>query len=397
MDSARPLKMAIVAGEPSGDRLGADLISAMRMRHRGSIDVVGVGGEAMIGEGLDSLFDYHELSIVGVSAVIARLPQLLMRIGQTARAIVAAKPDVLVIIDSPDFTHRVARRVRRAMPTLPIIDYVCPSVWAWKPERAPAMRAYVDHVLAILPFEPEVMQTLGGPPTTYVGHRLVFDTGLLSARAEQHQRRRKKEMTGSCLLLPGSRTSELKRLLPVFGAAAGDLASRHKDLRFVVPTVLRHRETVNKAVASWPVPAEVVVGEEGKWRAFAEADGALAASGTVLLELALASVPCISAYKLDPVAMRMVARITTWSAALPNLIAGYPLVPEYFNESARPNRLARHLERLIRPSPEREAMIEGFDQIRKVMAVTRTPGEHAAEVVLSMAPDGGRQATLSER
>ena len=381
----RPLTLAIVAGEPSGDRLGADLIGAMKMQSRRQIDLVGVGGEAMEHEGLASLFDYSELSIVGISAVVARLPQLVMRIRQTARAIVAARPDVLVIIDSPDFTHRVARRVKRALPDLPVIDYVCPTVWAWKPERAAAMRSYVDHVLSVFPFEPPVVEELGGPPTTYVGHRLIFDMGLLSARAEQLDRRRKQQMTGTCMVLPGSRNSELSRLLPVFRDAVAELARLRPGTRFVLPAVPRHHARVAEDVAKWPVKPEIVSGEEAKWGAFAGADAAIAASGTVLLELALAGVPCVSAYRLDPMAKMIVGRITGWTAALPNLIAGYPVIREFFNEQARGNRLAREADRLMAPTIERQAMLEGFDAVRRAMSVTRTPGEHAAGIVLAHA------------
>lgn len=387
-DPNRPLKLAVIAGEVSGDRLAADLIGAVRMQYSGPVSVVGVGGDAMAGEGLESLFDYSELSIVGIGAVVARLPQLLARIRQTARMVVAENPDVLIIVDSPDFTHRVARRVRAKLPDLPIVDYVSPTVWAWKPERAPAMAAYIDHVLSVLPFEPEVLKALGGPPTTYVGHRLVFDTQLLSARAEQHQRRRHNTRTGTVMLLPGSRMGELSRMLPLMRDAAAEMKERKPELRFVIPAVRRHHETIRQAIESWPVKPEILAGDEAKWGAFAEADGALAASGTVLLELALAGVPCISTYKLDALARMMVGRITTWSAALPNLIAGYPVIPEYFNDSARANRLARHLERLIEPTLERQAMLEGFDVVRRAMAVTRTPDEHAAGIVLSLAQNG---------
>lgn len=381
--TSRRVKVAIIAGEPSGDRLGADLIAAMKMQAGDrSIDLVGIGGEEMQGEGLVSLFDYSELSIVGVSAVVAKLPKLLWRIRQAADAIVEAKPDVLIIIDSPDFTHRVARRVKARLPDLPVIDYVCPTVWAWKPERAPAMRGYVDHVLSVFPFEPQVVAALGGPPTTYVGHRLVFDMGLLSARAEQLDRRRKQQLTGLCMLLPGSRKSELTRLLPVFAEAAAELSALRPGVRFVLPTIARHQAFVAEQVATWPVKVEVVVGEGAKWGAFAQSDAALAASGTVLLELALAGVPCVSAYKLDPLAKLLISKITGWSAALPNLIADYPVIREFFNDQARGNRLARETLRLMDHTIERKAMLEGFDTVRRAMSVTRTPSEHAAEIVL---------------
>jgi hypothetical protein len=226
----RPLKIAIIAGEPSGDRLGADLLSALKMRHPEGLEIIGVGGDAMIGEGLSSLFDYSELSIVGVSAVLARLPQLIWRIGQTARAIVAARPDVLVIIDSPDFSHRVARKVRKRLPDLPIVNYVCPTVWAWKPHRAKQMVGYVDHVLSILPFEPRIVAALGGPPTTYVGHRLALDPDLLSARIEQDERAKAGAFYGPLprsSRLPAQRTEAADARLRRSGRRNGRSSSRH--------------------------------------------------------------------------------------------------------------------------------------------------------------------------
>ena len=163
---ARPIRIAIVVGEESGDNLGADLVSALKRQHGGAVELVGVGGPGLRAHGLQSLFDPDEIALMGFTAVIAKLPRLVGLISKTARAIVEAKPDCLVIIDSPDFTHRVARKVRKALPGLPVINYVCPSVWAWRPGRAPAMRAYVDHVLALLPFEPGALAKLDGPSTT---------------------------------------------------------------------------------------------------------------------------------------------------------------------------------------------------------------------------------------
>ena len=165
-----PLRLAIVTGEESGDLLGADLVEALRRRYRGEVTLTGVGGEHLAALGLDSFFDQHDIALVGLSAIVRKLPQLIRRINQLANAIVAAKPDCLVIIDSPDFTHRVARKVRAADPSIPIINYISPSVWAWRPERARAMRSYIDHVLAILPFEVQALKDLDGPPATYVGH-----------------------------------------------------------------------------------------------------------------------------------------------------------------------------------------------------------------------------------
>ncbi|HXV29394.1 MAG TPA: lipid-A-disaccharide synthase [Sinorhizobium sp.] len=377
-------KLAIIAGEVSGDLLGADLVRALRARNEGEIELVGVGGETLEAAGLVSLFDYSELSIMGFSQVLARLPKLLMRIRQTARAIIAARPDALVIIDSPDFTHRVARLVRATLPDLPVINYVCPSVWAWKPERAPKMRGYVDHVLAVLPFEPEVMRSLGGPPTSYVGHRLASDGNVLAVR----KRRREREQLDdgredrTCLLLPGSRASEISRLLPIFREAVEELAGRHEGMRFLLPTVPRQEGRVRELTASWKVQPEISITADGKWEAFAKADAALAASGTVILELALAGVPVVSTYCADWLVSLLHTRIRIWTAALPNLIADFPVVPEYFNKAIRPAMLTRWFERLSRDTAQRRAMLDGFAIVQERMATARPPGEEAARIVL---------------
>lgn len=377
------LTIGIVAGEVSGDLLGADLVAALRRLRPESIRLVGVGGDALAAQGLQSLFDFSELSIMGLTQVLARLPSLIRRIGQTADAIIAAKPDVLVIIDSPDFTHRVAKRVRKALPDLPIIDYVSPSVWAWKEYRAKAMLPYVDRVLAVLPFEPEVMERLGGPETTFVGHRLTNDPAILRVRQARLERPAKQAgEPRTILLLPGSRSAEIRSLLPVFGQAAQEFCARNGATRFLLPTVPRREALVRELAAQLPVPVEITADEDGKWRAFMEADAAMAASGTVILELALATVPTVSAYKTDWLIKLMAGRIKIWSAALPNLIADYPVVAEYINEVVRPGSLCRVAERLAGNSLQRQAMLEGYDLVWRRLQVSVPPGEAAAAAVL---------------
>lgn len=384
--SEAALKVAVIAGEVSGDLLGADLIASLRRRIPGrSLELVGVGGEGLEAQGLRSLFDFSELSIMGITQVLARLPRLAARIGQTTAAIIEARPDILIIVDSPDFTHRVASRVRRALPSLPVVDYVCPSVWAWKEYRAQHMLGYVDHVLAVLPFEPEVMRRLGGPATSYVGHRLAADPALVATRGQRAARL----PTGpdeekTILLLPGSRSSEINALLPTFGEAAALLADRNPHMRFVLPTMARQEAVVRNLVRDWTIKPDVVVGAEAKWRAFAAADAAMAASGTVLLELALADVPVISAYKTDWIIRLLHHRIKTWSAALPNLIADYTVVPETINEMVRPGNIARCVERLASDTIERRAMLEGFDLVWQRVQTPVPPGERAAEIVLDI-------------
>jgi lipid-A-disaccharide synthase len=382
---SRPLKVAVIAGEVSGDLLGGDLVAALKAAHDGPVDLIGVGGDALTAQGLHSLFDFSELSIMGITQVLARLPNLIKRINETAKAIAEARPDVLIIIDSPDFTHRVAKKVRAALPDLPIVNYVCPSVWAWKEYRAKAMLSYVDRVLAVLPFEPEAMERLGGPETIFVGHRLTDDPDLLkvrSLRAERPVKSASEEKT--ILLLPGSRSAEIKSLLPIFGEAAGEFVARNGKTRFLLPTVPRREAMVRELAAQLPVQVEISSAAEGKWTAFAEADAAMAASGTVILELGLASVPVVSAYKTDWLIKLLAGRIKIWTGALPNLIADYAIVPEYINEVVRPGSLCRWAERLSGDTLQRRSMLDGFDLAWQRLQVPVPPGEAAAGAVLDL-------------
>lgn len=378
--------IAFVVGEPSGDRIGADLMRALRVRAGEDIRFVGLGGEAMQAEGLESLFDIHELSIIGIGAIVARLPQLLLRLSQTSNFIVKARPDALVIIDSPTFSHRVARRVRARLPDLPVANYIPPTIWAWREERAAKMRAYVDHAICTLPFEPATMRQFGGPPATYVGHPLMSVPALeqIIERVEAPGADRRAGTPPTLLLLPGSRRGEIVRLIDDFGETLQRLSQRVPGLQSVLPTLDRHAPFVQEKVAHWPVQPRVVTGEAAKWEAFAAADAALAASGTVSLELALADIPMALAYRLDPVGYRFRHLVTGWTAALPNFIVGHPLVPEHFHDVIRPELLARRLERLITETPERHAQLDGFTQIRDRMAIARAPGDAAAAIVLEL-------------
>lgn len=383
--TGKVLKIGVIAGEVSGDLLGGDLIAALRLAYDGDVELVGVGGEALERQGLKSLFDFSELSIMGISQVLKRLPLLLRRIRQTAQAMIAARPDVLLIIDSPDFTHRVAKRVRKALPDLPVVNYVCPSVWAWKEERAPRMRAYVDHVLALLPFEPAAMERLGGPKTTYVGHRLTADPDIRRVSAERRRRVDRGAAERLCLLLPGSRSTEINRLLPVFGEMVKALSARHTGIRFLLPTVPRQEALVRRLTADWPVKPHITATTDEKWQAFAEADAAIAASGTVILELALARVPVVSTYRFDWLAnFFFLRKVKIWSAAIPNIIADYIVVPEFLNEQVRPGTLARCFERFAEDTAERRALLEGYDLVEERMQTMQPPGEAGAAVILEI-------------
>lgn len=382
----------LVAGEESGDRLGAALIAAIRQRTNGHAHFSCVGGAHMAAEGVPSLFPLGDLAIIGFAAIPASLPKILRRIRESADAVVAAKPDALVIIDSPDFTHRVARRVRARAPGIPIVDYVCPSVWAWRPGRARAMTAYVDHVLALLPFEPKVMRELGGPPCSYVGHPLTERLGELRPNAEETRRRLADPPL--LLVLPGSRTGEIRRMGPVFGAAVAQIANRTGALNVVVPAVPRLAGTVRAAVASWRVPARVITEAADKHAAFRAARAALVKSGTSTLELALAGVPMVAAYKV-PLVEELIARLLVKvpSVILANLVLGDKVVPEFLQTDCTPDRLADALLPLITDTPERRRQVDAFARLDAIMEIGKaSPSDRAVAVVLDCAGQHGQSA-----
>ncbi|WP_048646265.1 lipid-A-disaccharide synthase [Nitratireductor soli] len=381
--AAKPLRLAVIAGEESGDLLGADLIVALGAASGAPVELTGVGGRGLQALGLKPLFNADDIALMGITAIIRDLPRLMARIGQTARAIVAARPDCLVTIDSPEFSLRVARKVRALAPDIPIVHYVCPSVWAWRPARAPAMRPHVDEILCLLPFEPDALQRLGGPPGTFVGHRLASDENILAAaRAHLAGGKPAESRPRTLLMLPGSRKGEVSRLMEPFGKTARHLVEAGHDFHILIPTVPHVAAMVEEASHAWPVQPEIILDTERKWRAFAEADAALACSGTVSLELALARVPSVICYKTDLAARALIPLITVWSAALPNLIAGWPVVPEHFNQFVRPNYLARQIAQLWDETPSRAAQMAGFADVARALETARPSGEIAAQVVL---------------
>ena len=376
----------LVAGEKSGDELGYKLMRALRDALGDEVRLRGVGGEAMEREGLRSLFPQADIAVMGFLPVIARLPTLLRRIRETAEAVIANPPDVLVIIDSPDFTHRVARRVRARLPDLPIVDYVSPTVWAWRPGRARKMRGYVDHLLALLPFEPQVHQRLGGPLTTYVGHPLIERLNDFRPNAQEAAQRAASPPT--VLLLPGSRRSEIARLLELFGETAARIEALAWPVDFVLPAVTHLEGAIREGVAKWAKPPRVVLGEAEKLAAFRRARAALAASGTVSLELALAGVPMVVAYRVGKIEEMIVRALATApSVVLPNLILGENVVPEFLQEAASPQALAQAVCALLPEGAARAAQVSALGKLDALMRLEDgdTPSSRAARIVLEMA------------
>jgi lipid-A-disaccharide synthase len=376
-------KIFLIATEESGDRLGSALMKVLRQRLGDAVQFAGVGGRTMAREGLNSLFPIEELSIVGFAAVVQQLPKILRLIRDTADAVAAAAPDMLVIIDSPDFTHRVARRVRAKNPAIPIVDYVSPQLWAWRPGRARTMLGYVDHVLGLLPFEPEEYRKLRGPPCSYVGHPLIEQLGLLRPNAAEQARREGEPPV--LLVLPGSRRSEIRHHLDVFGAALGRLHADGRAFDVKLPTMPHLEATVRAGVAGWPVKPEIVVGEAEKRAAFRIARAALAKSGTVTLELAISGIPMVTAYRVGAVEAFILRRaIRVSSVILANLVIGRDVIPEFLQEDCTPEKLGLALSEVLTDSLLRRQQLAAFAELDQIMSTgNKPPSVLAADIVLA--------------
>ena len=380
----------LIATEESGDRLGAGLMKVLRQRLGDAVLFEGVGGLAMASEGLTSLFPIEELSIVGFAAVVRRLPRIMRLIRQTVDAVMQTSPDALVIIDSPDFTHRVARRVRSRDQSIPIIDYVSPTVWAWRPGRARAMVSYIDHVMALLPFEPEAYRRLRGPPCTYIGHPLIDQLASLRPNAEERARREAENPL--LLVLPGSRRSEVRHHMAIFGETLALLSAEGIAFEPVLPTTPQLEEIIRENVKGWQVQPRIAVTEAEKRTAFRSARAALAKSGTVTLELALAGVPMVAAYRVGAVEAFILRRaVKVQSVILANLVLGKEVVPEFLQENCTAEALAKSLGEVLTDTPLRQRQIEAFATLDSVMSTGGAPPNlRAAEIVLAAMRKGRR-------
>jgi lipid-A-disaccharide synthase len=379
------LDVFLVAAEESGDRLGAALMRALRERTGGQVRFAGVGGREMAAEGVASLYPIDDLPIIGFSAIPRRIPKILRLMRLTAKTVVAQRPHVLVVIDSPGFTRGIARRVRAADPAIAIVEYVSPSVWAWRPGRARVMRAYIDHILALLPFEPEVHRRLGGPPCTYVGHPLAEEVHDLRPDAEEARRRLAAPPV--LLVLPGSRGGEIERLLAVFADTVALVQEKVGPIEVVIPTIPHLVDPLRQGTAQWPVQPRIVVETADKQAAFRIARAALAKSGTVTLELALAGVPTVGAYRvswLEGVVGRRMVKVS--SVILANLVLGENAVPEFIQDACTAENLAAALAPLFGDTPERRRQLEAFSRLDAIMEIGSTaPAARAADIVLATA------------
>jgi lipid-A-disaccharide synthase len=376
----------LIAGEASGDLLGARLMRALRGKLNGEAHFTGIGGPKMQAEGLELLFPHTELMHFGIVEVLRHIPQILKRIDETAQAVLRAQPAALITIDSPDFCFRVAKRVKkRAGDKIPLIHYVAPTVWAWRAGRAKKIAKFLDHLLAVFPFEPPYF-TREGLGCTFVGHSIVegsADKGDGEAFRSAH-----KIPSDAPLLtvLPGSRTSEISRLLPVFRESVRILRERHPDLHIVVPTVPHLISRVTTEVAAWGLPAHIVESDRDKYDAFAASTAALACSGTVALELALARLPAVIAYKINVLTyllLRHVIRVKY--ANLVNIMHDREIVPEFLQNDCKPEKLAEAVDVLLSKKAARKEQISYLEATGEWLGRGQfVPSERAAETILDV-------------
>ncbi|WP_430475550.1 lipid-A-disaccharide synthase [Thalassospira lucentensis] len=374
-------KIMLVAGEASGDQLGGRLMAAIKVQEPNA-QFIGVGGPRMEREGLKSLFPMNEMSVMGLTEVIPHIPHLLKRISQAADFAKKQKPDAVVTIDAPDFSFRVGKKLKGK--GIPLIHFVAPSVWAWREGRAKKIAGFLDHLLALLPFEPPYFEK-EGLPTTFIGH---------SAVEERHdgdgQRFRAQHGLGDdqklLAVLPGSRNSEVKRLLPVFRQVIDALAAKYPDARIVVPTVSKVADTVATAMKDWPLDPIVVATDQERHDAFAAANCALAASGTVSLELAIAGVPHVIAYQVNAVTGWIAKRlIKIDTVTIVNLVLGRKLIPEFLQENCQAKNIIPVLDGLLGDEPARAEQEAGFDEACSMLGFgDRAPSEKAAEQILKI-------------
>lgn len=388
-----PVTLFVLAGEPSGDVLGARLVAALKRRCPEGLRIVGVGGSKLAAEGLDSLYPMEDIAHFGAAELLPHLPTILRRIRETVDTVRELRPDAVVTIDIPGFAFRVGKRL--AGNDVPLIHYVAPQVWAWKPHRARDVAGFLHHVIALLPFEPPYFEA-EGLPCTFVGHP-VLESGADRGDGPGFRARHGIAATAPLVcVLPGSRRGEVRRLLPEFAGAVERLAAERPGLAIAIPAVDSLRETIAESVRGWPVRCVVTAGESGRFGAFAAADAALAASGTVALELAMAGTPSVIAYRLNPITGWLIRRaIRVKQVSLVNLLAEDDVFPELLQQDCRADRLAAAVAHLLDDPSARARQANGMARaVSALRADGEAPSEKAAGVVLQVVRERRRRAEL---
>ncbi len=371
---SEPHRVFMLAGEPSGDRIGADFLR--RMKARKALEPIGVGGPEMASEGLTSIFPMSDLSVMGFADVIKRLPLLLWRIRQSARFIIRQHPEMVVLIDSQVFSALLARQLRKAGYERPIVLYVAPSVWAWKPERAPKLKPLFNEILAVLPFEPAALERLEGPLTTYVGHPAIdaIPTPLALPTG-----------AGKVALLPGSRGGEIRRHLPILAQLVARLADHPKVSGFILPTLPHLAAELRAETANWAGAVEIIDDRAKRDDALRTCRAAVVTAGTVTLELALSGIPMIGTYMPDKRLMHHYEKAGRPMIALPNIILGRAVVPEIAPGDDLVARLYAGTISVLEDEAVRGAQLSAFAELRALMqhGAPETPRQDPADRILA--------------
>ena len=373
-------KIAIIAGEVSGDKIGSDLISEIASVY--DIDLYGVGGEELARHGLRSLFPYEELSIIGVWDIIKNIFTLRKRINLTVKSIVAYKPELLIIIDSPEFTHRVAKKVKKVMPNLTVINYVSPTIWFWRQGRGREMSEYITHILSIYPFEPALYNKLNGPPCTYVGNPLFEN--ILNNKLNRKEIENKNK---TIVFMPGSRKSEIEKLLPPCVMAFREIKKLGYEFNIEIPTFDHFEDFIREKFVNTGINYSIYSSEHKKINSFWHSDFAITASGSATLELAACRLPMIVIYKLNIVnsvfasVILKINNLKNISFSLPNLISQKKIIPELLQSDCNSKKITAELIKMFNDSNIINDQLLVFDNIHEIMRVKVRPEKAAADVI----------------
>ncbi len=378
------MKVYIIAGEPSGDLLGSRLMRSM-MAKCPDTQFYGVGGETMEREGLKSLFDIKELAVMGILEVIPSVPRILKRIKQTVDDIARVKPDVVITVDSWSFSARIHKALRKRKLKIKQVHYVAPQVWAWKKKRARTMYKYIDHLLTLFPYEPKYF-TPYHLETTFVGHPVIESMVLFGNGDDFKTRFNIAENSKIMAILPGSRKNEVANLLPIFLKTAEAFYEKHPDFTFVIPTVKTVEDKVCEMVKDSKLPLIVVTTEYDRHDVFKAADVAIAASGTVALELAMVDVPHVIAYRVSPLTAFLARRLLKIQFVnLSNILLGREVVPELLQENCNQQKILYYVTELLKKGDLYQRQMEGFAKVKEILGLNeQTPSANACDVLLKI-------------
>lgn len=373
-------KIAIIAGEVSGDKIGSDLIGEIALQY--NVDLCGVGGEELAKHGLRSLFPYEELSIIGIWDIIKNIFTLRKRINSTAKSIVAYKPELLIIIDCPEFTHRVAKKVKKAMPNLTIINYVSPTIWFWRQGRGKEMSKYITHILSIYPFEPALYNKLNGPPCTYVGNPLFEN--IINNKLNKKKSVNKNK---TIVFMPGSRKNEIEKLLPACITSLREIKKLGYEFNLEIPTFDQFTDFIEEKLVNTDINYSIFSSESKKINSFWCSDFAITASGSATLELAACRLPMIVIYKLttiNSILAKIILKINNLNDAsfsLPNIISQKKIIPELLQSDCNSKKITTELIKMFNDSNIINDQLSVFDNIHEIMRVRVRPEKSAAHII----------------